>query len=165
MPSQQQEVALDDSDRMQRAEVWLDQAVADNDALGKLLSVGLLESSSRIRHAGQAVYLLQQSVEKAVKALMVADGEDEKALRRRPFVHDSLTIVLTFFERIINLPAYKDSLDPLLGTLSEDFDSAAEVSEYLEYVKGRLKDGLVAELAVSPPDQVRQIVDSHAHVS
>ncbi len=159
MSTQRQQVAQSGDKRQQRAEAWLDQAIADNEALGTLLSVGRFQSDHQIRHPGQTVYLLQQSVEKAVKALMVADGEDERALLRKPFVHDSLTIVLTFIERILTIPAYANAVDPLLETVSEDFESTTEVFEYLEYAKGLVKETLEKELAVAPPGQVREIVN------
>ena len=116
-------------------------------------------SDRRIERPGQAVYLLQQSVEKAVKALMVADGIDEDELRRQPFGHDSLTTVLAFIEGILHIPAYANAVEPLLDTVSDDFESTGEIFECLENVKGQAKGHLAQELAIVGPDEVRWAVN------
>ena len=157
--TEQQNVAFNADAQAERAEVWLDRAVADNDALAGLLSVPWYRFEHQVEQPGQAVYLLQQAVEKAVKALMVADGMDENALGKGPYGHDNLTIVLSFFERILEIPAYANAVGPLLGSISEDFEDITEISEHLRDAKGLVKETLAKELAVAPPCLVKGIVN------
>ena len=82
-----QETPLSSKELVQNAEAWLRQARRDSAAVGRLL--GQYQRGTRphlSRNPEVAVYLLQQSVEKAAKALMIASGEDEGTLRRPPSV-------------------------------------------------------------------------------
>lgn len=68
-----------------QAEAWLKQARSDHSALQRLLRGYQQRMPSHLPSTPEvAVYLLQQSVEKAAKALMVARGYTEDTLRRRP---------------------------------------------------------------------------------
>ena len=85
-----------------RAKIWLKRARADHLAMGKL--IGTLNHKSRRRpsDAALAVYMLQQSVEKAAKALLVATGESESSIRRI-HGHRSLAIFLDYLRRKYNI--------------------------------------------------------------
>ena len=58
-----------------------------------------------------AVYLLQQSIEKSAKSLMIAVGENEHILSRSPYSHNTLATVLKFTERQLNRPYLRDAFD------------------------------------------------------
>ena len=146
--------------RILQAEAWLKQARSDHAALQRLFrryqqrTPGQLPSTPEV-----AVYLLQQSVEKAAKALMVARGHGEDTLKKRPYGHDSLTVVLEFFRQQLSVPGFSKALDILLRTQSLEVDDAEEVRKSIEDLMRKAQAGDLTELAVLPPEAVRAIVN------
>ena len=105
-----------------------------------------------------AVYLLQQSIEKTAKSLMIAVGENEYILSRPPYSHNTLATVLKFIERQINRPHLRDAFDnfsrhPNLGIPSST--SALDAIDNL--VRSTRKKRDYYELAVLPPDVMQAL--------
>ena len=154
-----QKTSLSPEDRVHRAEVWLKQARNDHDALQRLFrrykqpGPGYLPRTPEV-----AVYLLQQTVEKATKALMVAAGYNEETLRKPPYGHDSLRVVLEFFKRPFDVPGFSPTLDVLLKTQPLEVNDAEEARKSIDDLIQKVKGGYAKELAVISPDAVQLIV-------
>lgn len=104
-----------------------------------------------------AVYLLQQSVEKAVKALMVADGKDEKDFPRE-FSHNSMKAVLNFLERRLSLHTFDQMMDTLSRDATMGLPDATESHAAFERVKRGSMAGEFRELAVMSADEMVPLV-------
>ena len=145
---------LDSAYRQEQSKAWLNQARRDCGAVERLLG-------PKPQHLPDtpevAVYLLQQSVEKAVKALMVADGKDEKDFPRE-FRHNSLKVVLDYLARRFALPVFGQTMDTLSRDPVMGLPNAIEALLAFESVKGMLQAGEFRNLAVMPADEMRPVV-------
>ena len=121
----------------ERAALWLERSCLDYEGLQRLMKP--------LSDPPLAVYLLQQSVEKAVKALLVAYGQDEATVKRT-FGHNSLRAYLVHFRRLT------DALEPHFGTMqastSIDFQNPVEDLRALEATRYR------SEWAAAPLERV-----------
>ena len=105
---------VDDPKRyLEQAGVWLERGRQDYAELQRSLGRRRLPW---LRHRippdpPVAVYLLQQSIEKTAKSLMIAVGENEYILSKPPYSHNTLATVLKFIERQINRPHLRDAFD------------------------------------------------------
>ena len=140
--------------RQRQSKAWLTQARRDCAAVERLLG----QRPQHLPHTPEiAVYLLQQSVEKAVKALMVADGRDEKDFPRE-FSHNSLKVFLEFLERRLALPVFAKTMDALSRDHTKGLPNAIGSLSAFEIVKGTLEAGEFRKLAVMSADEMRPLV-------
>ena len=145
---------------MRRAEVWLKQAKSDRAALQRIIRPYKQHKPSHLlHHPAVAVYLLQQSVEKAAKALMIATGKEEDALRKPPYGHDSLTVVLEFLKYLFNLPGCGHVLDIVLQNASLEVADATGARKSVDDFMQKAKKGEFKELSVITPDTARLLVE------
>ena len=131
----------------------------DSSTAEKLLKVKWHQSGGKPEFPSQTIALLQQSVEKTVKALMVAAGENEDDLKKRPFGHDSLTTVLEFLKRGLSKPFYIDTMEPYLEANSTSFQNIDEVKSHIDDILLQLKQGYARKLAVLSCDEIRYLID------
>ena len=126
----------------ERAALWLERSRLDYEGLQRLMTP--------LSDPPLAVYLLQQCVEKAVKALLVAHGQDEATLKRT-FSHNSLRAYLVHFRTVT------DKLGPYFGTIEGaagiDFHKPLEDLRALEATRYR------SEWAAASLERVRWVCE------
>ena len=89
---------------MEYARRWLDRAIKDFSVFKKIVRFdNKTKKTVRCSDPALAIYLLQQSIEKAVKAVAVASGQYEA----RDFVgfykHNSLALILNLNNKIVTV--------------------------------------------------------------
>lgn len=94
--------SAEEPDPGERAALWLERSRLDYEGLQRLMTP--------LSDPPLAVYLLQQCVEKAVKALLVARGEDEAKIKET-FGHKSLKAYLDHFRKLV------DKLEPQIDII------------------------------------------------
>lgn len=120
--------------RSRRAKSWLRRARLDYAGFERVS--GLHYSSRKnvpLRDPALSVYLLQQAVEKAVKAIAVASGEFETKEFTRDYQHHSLKLFLDFYLKVLELPSIKHVISamPDFGWPSID-EARAKLNELKE---------------------------------
>lgn len=89
--------------RLECAEQWLRRSRKDFDAFKKLVPFN--KDTYRVVRCSDpalAVYLLQQSIEKVVKAVVIASGRYSPTVIKRHFGHKSFDLVLDFYSKMIS---------------------------------------------------------------
>lgn len=85
------------------AQRWLKRAIKDFNAFKKLVPFDKrMQKPVRCSDPALAVYLLQQSVEKAVKACAIASGQYKTSNFSSYYKHNSLGLILNLFRKINN---------------------------------------------------------------
>ena len=138
-----------------QAYVWLQHGQEDHNAAKRLLRWNWLPLKNSIvpNNPVLLIYLLQQSVEKTAKSLMVASGTPETTLRVSPYGHNSLQAVLSFIEKRINVPGIQETLDSLSRDPSLGVSSADEAQRALQNLKKNTQKNIdYFSLAVLPPE-------------
>lgn len=88
--------------RLECAEQWLRRARKDFNAFKKLTPFTRnTYENANCSDPALAMYLLQQSIEKAVKAAVIASGQYSTAVIRRHFGHKSFDLLLDFFSKSV----------------------------------------------------------------
>ena len=138
-----------------QADVWLQHGREDHNVAKRLLRWSWLPLKNSIvpNNPVLLIYLLQQSVEKTAKSLMVASGTPETTLRVSPYGHNSLQAVLSFIEKRIDVPYMQESLDSLSKDPSLGVSSADEAQRALQNLKKNTQKNVdYFSLAVLPPE-------------
>lgn len=151
---------MNPQDRVEQAVVWLEQARLDHTALQRLFSQSNPPEPSRLPRTPEgAVYLLQQTVEKAVKSLLIAAGYDATTLSKQPYRHDSLTAILEVYRRQFDVPGLSQAFDVIAQSQPLGVDGATQALETIENIREMVKRGGTKELAVLPPEVVQSWVE------
>ena len=105
---------------VEHAKRWLNRANKDFNLFKKLVSFdNKTKKTVRCSDPALAVYLLQQSIEKAVKAVAIASGQYEARDFVRFYSHNSLALILNLNNKI--LAKIKDlGLDSVVGLMGVD---------------------------------------------
>ena len=144
--------------RLQHAKVWLRQARRDQAVVDRILQQFSRRTPQHLpRNTDIAVYLLQQSVEKAAKSLMFAAGEDESTLRNR-YGHNSLLAVLDFVNQQLNHDGYGDMLDLLMRNPLYGLPTTQESLQAVEDLTHEVRMGRFRQLAVLPSEPMGAMV-------
>ena len=141
--------------RLCQADVWLDQARRDCRVVKLLLSGH--RRGSGTRYAETSVYLLQQSVEKAVKSLMVAAGEDEKKFRNQ-IGHNSLKAIMNFLEPRVQSPMFSQFMDNAPSFSDGGVPDAREADNMFNRVARMARRDEFRELAILRSDEIRPLI-------
>ena len=104
--------------------------------------------------------MLQQTVEKAVKSLMIAAGDDEATLRKRPYGHDSLTAILEIFRRQFEIPGLSPAFDVFAQSQPLGVQGTTQALETIEHIQARVQGGGANELAALTPEVVQSWVQN-----
>ena len=128
-------------DPAERAARWLERARLDYEGLKRLMEP--------LSDPPLAVYLLQQCVEKAVKALLVANGQDE-ATMKRTFSHNSLRAYLVHFRRLT------DKLEPHFGAIQGA--TGVEFGKPTEDLRAMKATNFRSQWAAASSEKVRIVV-------
>ena len=142
--------------RLHQANVWLKQARRDCRVIGILLS-GRRHRGSGTRYAETSVYLLQQSVEKAVKSLMVATGEDERKFRNQ-IGHNSLKAVMNFLEPMFQSSVFAEFLDTASNVSDMGVPDARGADRMFNRIVRMARRDEFRELAVISANEMRPLV-------
>ncbi len=139
---------------LENAKYWVRRANKDLVAFKKFVPFNRQTYKNiRCSDPALAVYLLQQSIEKAVKAVVIASGQYTPTAIRRTFSHNSYDLLLDFYLRVLS--KVRDlGLDDLYTLLSgigviqaeEKISDARRVSECKELAKA--SSGFVERLLV-----------------
>jgi hypothetical protein len=157
---------------LEEAMVWLKAARTNYIDYKKLVRVDWLPFISKVPDNPQdAINLLQQCVEKILKALALASGtyNYEQLMNYR---HDSLRLCIDMFIRLIEMPLAQVFLDALQGRIFRQYE--AEIYEYNEAIrrltelkeKSKLESAtkemneLAYKFAILPRESIGSLVNS-----
>lgn len=151
---------------LEYAQRWLDRAIKDFDAFKRLAHFDRkTRKTIRCSDPALAVYLLQQSVEKAVKAVAIASGQYKTNDFINYYKHNSLALILNLDNRIIekiNLLGLK----PVTDLMGVDLASGALKLRGLEEkalgdkLNSTLKtESIRAESVRISPEVIDQVLD------
>ncbi len=138
---------------LENAKEWLQRAGKDFAAFKKLVPFNK-QNYRNIQSSDPAlaVYLLQQSVEKAVKAVAITSGQYSGASIKKSFSHNSFDLLLDFQSRVLSQT--RDlGLDDIYKLLSGIGTIQAE-----EKISNARRASQVNELARSSPDVVESLL-------
>lgn len=107
---------------LENAKRWLRRARMDFNAFKRFVSVDRKSRKPvRCSDPALAVYLLQQSIEKATKAVAAATGKYSYS-RLRSHSHNSLSVLLSFYQEILNTILRRPELSALGAGLGLDLN-------------------------------------------
>ena len=118
-----------DQERILRARSWLGRA--KNDYRGYLRIVGrqyIISKRALPDDPALAIYLLQQTLEKTVKAVAVASGEFEYKEFRREYSHNSLRLFADIISKLIEVPVVQSALTTMKDSLGEMGDKYLDIN-------------------------------------
>ena len=102
MSSSNKTIAKKQQVNLEKANKWLRRAKMDFNAFKRMVPVGKnIRKGVRCTDPALAVYLLQQSIEKAAKSVAVATGKYSDS-RLRSHSHNSLKVLLDFYRESLN---------------------------------------------------------------
>lgn len=166
MPKRIRKSLLTPEERIEHAEIWLGQAFADQVQAKRILMPCLwLSRWYRPRAPQVPVYLLQQAVEKAAKALMVAEGYSEDDLRK--YRHNSLWIILNHIRIKCTEPNFRKIADAVYNHQLPG-SNIDEIIQTTDTLIRRIRSSEARELAVLPSSDIggmiRSVVLQHKQV-
>lgn len=146
------------------AAVWIERARKDYAAFKLLTRFSLYKALVKLnrklyKHTSSSdsalsVYLLQQCVEKTIKALAIASGEYKSEQIKRNFGHDSQKLLLDFWSKLQEI-MYEPEHSPTLPSIIRLADiSSEEVLVVLQFIE-RLHDqalSIISKLVFKPGD-------------
>lgn len=151
---------------LEYAQRWLDRAIKDFDAFKRLAHFDRkTRKTIRCSDPALAVYLLQQSVEKAVKAVAIASGQYKTNDFINYYKHNSLALILNLDNRIIEKIDLL-GLKPVTDLMGVDLASGALKLRGLEEkalgdkLNSTLKtESIRAESVRISPEVIDQVLD------
>lgn len=110
-------------ENLQYAQRWLARATKDFDAFKKLASFDKKTCRTiQCSDPALAVYLLQQSVEKTVKAVAIASGQYTIEELKSKYSHNSLALILNLYGKSV-VQIKHLGLGPLVDLMGEDLEN------------------------------------------
>lgn len=159
----------DQPNRIAEAKQWLKRARLDYRGYTRVAGFGYVHSKNTTPNDPPlSIYLLQQTVEKTVKAVAIASGEFENQDLAREYRHNSLTLLADLVLKLLAMPMVEPLISLLKTSLpeyGEKFLSPSELRDKFEELKRNIaKDRPVdapdwlKEFATLPANQVRPVV-------
>jgi len=156
-------------DRITRAKAWLKRARKDYRGYTKVVGQQYIRSKKSLPDdPALAVYLLQQSAEKTVKAVAIASGEFETKELKLEYGHNSLMLLSDIMIKVLEIPIVeplirlmKISLGQKGGKLLDIVEARARFQEIKQNIaKDRSPDtpDWLKEFALLPSEQIKPIV-------
>lgn len=163
------EISNEYLDRLSEARRWLKRAKNDYRGYAKVVGRQYLSSKKDLpEDAALAVYLIQQSIEKTVKAVALASGQFESRELRKEYSHNSLKLLSDMLLKLIDIPMIQSALSVMkagLGKTSEKYLDVNDIRKRIIDVKqntdfNRPPDvpDWMKELALLPPQAVKPVV-------
>lgn len=130
---------------LEYAQRWLDRAIKDFETFKRLVLFDRrTRKTIRCSDPALAVYLLQQSVEKAVKAAAIASGQYKTNDFTSYYKHNSLALILNLYQKIID-KLNSIGLKPVTDLIGVDLADGAFKLRDLEEKALRSKQGSTLE--------------------
>lgn len=124
-----------EGERLDRAHVWLRRARLDFAAFEHLFPKRVTDGGvNQPRDAALAVYLLQQAIEKAIKAVIVASGKFTEKKIRHWYGHKSLLLFLDFYLVLLKDQQFSQFFDKYSSSII-GLSSSGEAVEKMETIK------------------------------
>ena len=119
------------------ARCWLNRAIKDFNHFKKLVPFNKRTNKPvRCSDPAMAVYLLQQSLEKAVKAVAIASGQYEARDFIHYYSHNSLALIINLYNKII-AQMQAIGLEPIAKMLGIDLgDSESKLRSFENQIRG-----------------------------
>jgi hypothetical protein len=156
-------------DNLEYAQRWLARAIKDFDAFKKLAIFDKkAHDTIRCSDPALAVYLLQQSVEKAVKAVAIASGQYTVEELKGKYGHNSLALILNLYRKSVAQIKLL-GLGPIVDLMGVDLENGVLKLTDLEnkafgrkpvlVVEGDKMESMRAESIRISPKVIDQILD------
>lgn len=140
---------------LEYAHQWLARARQDFNTFKKLVPFDKkTQRTVRCSDPALAVYLLQQSIEKAVKAVAAASGQYSPSKLRR-FTHNSLVLLLDFYANTLAPRLLNMGFGPFLDALG--LNTAADLEKMAE-LKRKVRSDEFAFLPPEPIDRLAKLL-------
>ena len=159
----------ENQNRLVEAKSWLKRAQKDYQGYVKVVGRPYISSKRNIPDdPALAVYLLQQSAEKAVKAVAIASGEFETMSLKMEYGHNSLMLFSEVMLRILEIPMVEPVINLAkisLGQRGEKLPSIIEARERFQEIKRNIAryrasdiPNWLIEFAMLPSEQIKPVV-------
>lgn len=161
---------IDSEKRLLSARSWLNRANKDYRGYVKIVGRQYIKSGRILpEDPSLAIYLLQQSMEKAVKAVAIASGQfDERVFFNREYRHNSMSLFLDITSKLIEIPIVEPALNLIKGQLDEKTqnlldinDIRARISNIKQNTQIRRSPELpdwIQEFVTLPPQAIRPVI-------
>lgn len=131
-------------ERLDRAHVWLRRARLDFVAFEHLFPKQVTHGGvNRPSDAALGVYLLQQAIEKAIKAVIIASGRFTEEKIRRRYGHKSLLLFLDFYLVLLKDGQFSQFFDEYSSSiigLSSSGEAVERMETIIRWLKGEKEE-------------------------